>query len=555
MLPARFGGFAGRVVRLSVLLAIFGSALWGGQSACAQNASAAPEQRAVIEGVVLNAQAAPVVGAVVSLRAADGSVRRTTTNRDGKFVFAAIRRRDFRLSAEKDGLSSGIVSVAAQPLEKPQTVRLRLPAMPQAAEASAQRPAMKFSDQPSFRIAGVTDWTAVGGHGSDANLRTSEALARDTMTLQPVEPNGAVPNAAQASGAERQMEAALAAAPGSFAPNHQLGELYLQTGRYRRALPLLESAWRIDPRNDGNTWDLALACRGVGDYSQARAHVTELLAHGANANAYRLAGDLDEQMGHPLSAVHDYQLALQADPSEQNYFSLGSDLLLHRAVWQAQAVFSKGASAYPRSARMQTGLGAALFAGALYDRAAEQLCAASDLAPSDPEPYLFMGKIEIASPDPLPCVQSRLDRFLREKPSDTRADFLDAMAILKAQERSPDPAAVQRATSLLQKAVAVDAENGQAWLELGNLSATQHNDAAAIQLYRRAIAADPQLSEAYYRLGVAYDRTGERALAQEQFRLHDQIAKSQAAAIDRQRSRIQQFLIVQDGAQPAQPIH
>src|ERR1700748_1103055 len=27
---------------------------------------------------------------------------------------------------------------------------------------------MEFSDEPKFAIAGVTDWTAVGGHGSDS---------------------------------------------------------------------------------------------------------------------------------------------------------------------------------------------------------------------------------------------------------------------------------------------------------------------------------------------------------------------------------------------------
>ena len=44
---------------------------------------------------------------------------------------------------------------------------------------------MEFADKPNFTVAGVTDWTAVGGHGSDATLRTSEALARETVTLKP----------------------------------------------------------------------------------------------------------------------------------------------------------------------------------------------------------------------------------------------------------------------------------------------------------------------------------------------------------------------------------
>ncbi len=38
---------------------------------------------------------------------------------------------------------------------------------------------MEFADKPDFAVAGVTDWTAVGGHGSDSSLRTSEALTRE----------------------------------------------------------------------------------------------------------------------------------------------------------------------------------------------------------------------------------------------------------------------------------------------------------------------------------------------------------------------------------------
>ncbi len=52
---------------------------------------------------------------------------------------------------------------------------------------------MEFADQPNFTVAGVTDWTAVGGHGSDASLRTSEALARETLTLKSPGANSAAP--------------------------------------------------------------------------------------------------------------------------------------------------------------------------------------------------------------------------------------------------------------------------------------------------------------------------------------------------------------------------
>ena len=85
---------------------------------------------------------------------------------------------------------------------------------------------------------------------------------------------------------------------------------------------------------------------------------------------------------------------------------------------------------------MLTALGAALFAGALYDDAAHRLCEASDLNPADPEPYTFMGKIEIAAPNPLACVSQKLERFVRLQPDNAIANYFYAMALWKENGRS-----------------------------------------------------------------------------------------------------------------------
>jgi Flp pilus assembly protein TadD len=196
---------------------------------------------------------------------------------------------------------------------------------------------------------------------------------------------------------------------------------------------------------------------------------------------------------------------------------------------------------------MLTALGAALFAGAVYKEAAQRLCAASDLNPSDPEPYTFMGKIDIAAPDPLPCIEPRLKRFARQQPKNPLANYLYAMVLLKAQHQTGDPQAQQRAETLLKKAVTLDSGLADAWLQLGILAAARRDLSEAMEDYRKAIGANPKLGEAYYRLGVAYDRTGDPARARQEFELHDQIEKAQANEVERQRKEIQQFLIVPSG--------
>jgi tetratricopeptide (TPR) repeat protein len=405
---------------------------------------------------------------------------------------------------------------------------------------------VEFADKPNFTIAGVTDWTAVGGHGSDTTLRTSEALTRETLTLKAEGSSTTGPaKAAEDSQSETQLRAVLASTPASFVANHQLGEFYLYSGRYRDSLPLLESANRIHPDDYSNDYDLALACEGIGDFKHAKEIVDGLLVHSNNGDLHRLAGDLDEKLQDPLGAVREYEQAVHLDPSEQNYFEWGSELLLHRAVWQAQEVFRQGVQAYPRSARMLTALGSALFAGARYEQAAVSLCDASDLNPSDTEPYIFMGKVEMAAPDPLPCIKTRLARFVGERPESALANYLYAMSILKRQRQSANHEAIKRAEGLLHKAVALDAKYADAYLQLGILSYSQREFEEAIDFYNKAIEANPQLDESYYRLGIAYDRIGEQAKARQEFQLHDAIEKQQADAIENQRREIKQFLIVQ----------
>jgi Flp pilus assembly protein TadD len=98
--------------------------------------------------------------------------------------------------------------------------------------------------------------------------------------------------------------------------------------------------------------------------------------------------------------------------------------------------------------------------------------------------------------------------------------------------------------------VTIDGKCGDAYLQLGILSASEYTFGKAIDFYTKAIEADPQLGEAHYRLGVAYDRIGESAKAKREFQLHDEIKKQQAEAIERQRRQVKQFLVVLPG-QPA----
>ena len=550
-----------RVPRIAAVLATI--LMWQAVApAQAQTTSASQPKGCTVAGVVF-ADQKRVAEARVILEAQGAASAGTkpkrleaSTDAAGEFAFPGLRAGLYRVTAMKAGRRSSSVHVDVSQAAGSQKVYLLLEgAGAQQAAARTQRAVilpMQFSDKPNFTVAGITDWTAVGGHGSDAILRTSEALARETMTLERQVKSSAVPEGKMS---EAVLRAAVTKSPNSFYANHALGAFLLNTRRYKEAIPPLAKAQSMHPEDSANGYDLARAYEGNGEVQVALRLANQLLRHHPDANLHRLVGDLDEKLGNPLAAVREYEQAVRLDPSEENYFAWGTELLYHRAVWQALEVFRQGAKAYPASGRMLTGLGAAQFAGARYEKAAMSFCKASDLAPENPTIYTFIGKVELASPDSLPCVESRLARFVREQPESALANYLYAMAILKRHQLASDLQAMDQAQALFERAISLDPSYGEAYLQLGILAYAGHEVTTAIADYKQAIATKPQLAEAYYRLGVAYGRQGKNAEAQREFQIHDELVKKQAAAVDAQRRSIKQFEIVQKGmpALPAKP--
>jgi tetratricopeptide (TPR) repeat protein len=236
---------------------------------------------------------------------------------------------------------------------------------------------------------------------------------------------------------------------------------------------------------------------------------------------------------HPLETVRKYQLAAEADPSEVNLFNWGAELLVHRADDQAVEVFSRGHRLFPRSTRTMLGFAVALYSRGNYSQAAQGFFEAADLNPADPEPYLFLGSISNGAITQSDGFSQRMERFARLQPDNARANYFYATTLART---SP------KARTLLEKAVRLDPKLGDAFLLLGTVYADEGNLPKAISAYQSAIAASPQLEETHYRLAMAYRKSGETHKAQKELDIYQQLRKQSAEALERERSRIQQFV-------------
>lgn len=485
----------------------------GALMSCA-SALASPEQRlpqqadaVTIEGTVRDASSKPLADATVLLEEkGNPALIETKTNADGTFVLSTNHRGIYTVRAGKSGCLDAVVDgLALSPGDRKHVDLVLTPAGPIRSESSASQPpakpspgAMEFKDEPSFTVAGVTDWSNLGLHGSAASSRTSESLAKETLTLKSGEP--------------------------------EMRPTAVPEKRY----------------------EVALSYREKGDFAGAREQVRKVLSIADDAEGHRLLGELDERLNEPLEAVREYERAARMDPSEQNYFEWGTELLLHKAAGPAAEIFTRGSSAHPQSARMLTGLGAALYSSGSWEDAARRLCEASDLAPADTAPYLFLGEIEKTTAAPLPCSEQKLARFAQEQPGNAEANFYYAVSLWKREKGSGKSGSGKEVEALLEKAVTINPRFDDAYLQLGLLHFALGNFEQAIRDCQKAIAINPHLSEAHRQLGLLYQRTSESAKAQQEFDVYEQIEKIDAAEAERQRRELRQFLIILKD-QPAAP--
>jgi tetratricopeptide (TPR) repeat protein len=319
-----------------------------------------------------------------------------------------------------------------------------------------------FYDNPQFVVSGVADYTYRGGHGSDAVLRSSEALTKNVVTL-------GSPSAVDST-------------------------------------PLSEKVLK-----------------------------DELANHPNNSALHHKLAEVEERLGKPVDAVHEYQRAEELLPSEANLFDWGAELLKHRAGEPAIEVFENGRRQFPRSTRMRLGLAVAFYLQGKYEEAKQEFFAATDLDPHDSLPYSFLGQVQAKEITESDGYLERVQRFASLEPNNAWANYYYAACLWQRRSRGPVRALAQRATQL-------DPKMDVAYLLLGTIDAEQKNLTAAIEMFSKAVQINPELAEAYYRLAQAYEATGDKTQAQQERAIYKKLSDESAERTERERKQVQQFV-------------
>src|SRR6266568_1818910 len=342
--------------------------------------------------------------------------------------------------------------------------------------------------------------------------------------------------------AGEQFRKALALEPNSYDANNNLGEYYIQAGKTAEAQPLLEHAHQVNPAACNNGYDLAMADFLLGKLGAARLVVQMLIEQKDTGELRNLLGHIDEKDGKFVAAANDFEIAAHLDPSEENLFDWGSEMLLHRTYDPAIAIYQQGAERYPKSPRLLIGLGLSLYSRGKYDEAVKALIAAIDLSPSDSRSYLFLSKAYNSSPLQADEVVERFRRYAELQPGNALAQYYYAISLWKGKRAGDSSLDFQTVQSLLEKSIALDDSLPEAHVQLGNLYADQHKYAESIPHYVRALALDPNLADAHYRLGTDYVHVGQKDNAQKEFAVYQKLRAEHLAEVDKERAEVRQFV-------------
>jgi tetratricopeptide (TPR) repeat protein len=259
----------------------------------------------------------------------------------------------------------------------------------------------------------------------------------------------------------------------------------------------------------------------------------------ANAELHHSLAEVHEKHGNALEAAREYQRAAELNPSENNLFDWGTELLTHRAVDPSIEVFTKGHRLFPASARMLLGMGAALYARGSYDDAARRFFEATDVNPLDPAPYLFLGKVENTEMIHSPDYVARMERFAHLHPANALASLYYAVSLWNNRK---DPEDIAKVEALLSTALRLNPSLGEAYFELGIVYASRKEFPKAIASYRKAIDHGAETATVHYHLAQAYQQSGDQPDARKEFDLFEQSRRTSLAEEERKRSEIQQFI-------------
>ncbi len=328
--------------------------------------------------------------------------------------------------------------------------------------------------------------------------------------------------------------------PQNLAVQQSLGELRLDAGNPDGAASAFSAALRLKPDDSDLRLSYATALVAGKHYDQAAEALSSIPGAEQSATAQSLLAEAAEGKGDFKNAVEHYSRAVQLEPSEENAWALGVELLRHWTFDAAITEFEAAAAKFPQSTRIKLGLGAAYFGGAKY---AKSIPVFADLLGTDKNNKIYaellgMACTAVTESEKQHC--SALISYAESHPTDARAATYGAAMLLTD---TTTEATLGTARKLLNMALAANPKLPDAQYQMGVLKQNQGDWAGSVSNMEAAIALKPDLAQAHYRLALAFWRTGRKQDAQVQMDLQKKYSQQAEQDLSRRLRQITTFIV------------
>ena len=466
---------------------------------------ATPAGSVVVRGHVRDSRGRPVKNATVSLQPSSGTqalatpVQTTYTDTEGAYRFAALRGSAYTLHAKLKGAGEASFGPVTLTEKQTRTIDLVFGLPDPSQKPAAQAP--EFFDEPQFTVAGVTQATNSGGHGPDTVLRTTEALAKATVSLSKEANGGSNPPTATAAD-ESTLRDETARSPKDPSLHHLLGDLEEKLGNPLEAVREYQRAAELDP-SEPNLFDWG----------------AELLTH----HALEPATEVFARGNHLFPRSVRMLVALGVA-----WYARGSYDQATRCLVNASDLATDNPTPY-------------LFLGRMQD---------VEATPSEGSAQTLARFAQLQPDNALANYFYAVSLWKQSASAPSPAQSAELSSLVE---------------SSLMKAVRLDPKLGEAYLRLGIFYAQRADFSRAISAYQKAIEVsreevspqiDQTLQESHYRLAQAYLRMGDKTAAQEELQLYSQITQKTKEDTEHERRTFQEFVISlrsQNSASPPQP--
>jgi len=340
--------------------------------------------------------------------------------------------------------------------------------------------------------------------------------------------------------AVKALQRSLSLDPKNPETQSSLGQALLEAGNAAQAAAAFSAAAAGKPGDANITYNWALALFNAGKFKEAGEVLDRHPAKESSAEAQSLLADIEEKRGHYEAAVEHFKAAAEIDPSETNLYALGIEFMRHWTFPAAIKVYEFATSKYPSSTRLQLGLGVAEYGNNDYARAIPVF---ADLLSAAPDNALYadlLGRSCMALSEQQNQACESLLTFALSHPKNAAAGIFAAANILRRPQVQEDAGLARR---LLEQAIAANPNIPEAYFQMAVLDQQQIQWQESATVLEKAIALRTEYAQAHYRLARAYRHLGRKEEAQREAELSQKYSEQEKNVLNARLKEVTTFLV------------